>query len=163
MTISAYFQLAQKAQTSDKVKEYTGKQELLIQKINYSLNFAKNYQEMNKPRWQNINETFIYAVSHLDSLTISQKIVLNGLEIFADPLLDKEFFHLMENVIKHGVPATEVDIRYQGNPRRDHPYPAGQWHWHSLEREGEDLRKRIRERYRSRPVPSSARYYPSPG
>ena len=42
---------------------------------------------------------------------------LNGLEIYADPLVAKIFPYLVENVIRHGVRATEIAI--WANPRRD--------------------------------------------
>jgi PAS domain S-box-containing protein len=114
-TLTAYFELSHKARTSEKVEEYAEKQGQMIQKINNSLDFAKNYQDMgvNKPRWQNVNEIFIYAVSHLDSSKISRKVMLDGLEIFADPLLEKAFFHLMDDVVKHSINATEVNLCYQ--------------------------------------------------
>ena len=43
---------------------------VLIQKITSSLNFAKNYQEMgiHPPRWQNVGQTVLFAISHLDFL-----------------------------------------------------------------------------------------------
>jgi PAS domain S-box-containing protein len=114
-TLTAYFELSQKARTPEKVEEYAEKQGELIQKINNSLDFAKNYQDMgvNKPRWQNVNEIFIYAVSHLDFSKISRKVTLDGLEIYADPLLEKAFFHLMDDVVKHSINATEVSLCYQ--------------------------------------------------
>jgi signal transduction histidine kinase len=35
------------------------------------------------------------------------------LEIYADPLLEKVLFNLMDNVIQHGETVTEVTLRYQ--------------------------------------------------
>ncbi len=36
--------------------------------------------------------------------------------MYADPLLEKVFFHMMQNVLKYGQHATEVTIRYQEQP-----------------------------------------------
>ena len=83
-----------------------------------TLAFAKNYQEMgmHPPLWQNVHQVFLYAISHLDFLHVKQKMQLDNLEIFADPLFEKALFNFMENVLSHGVRATEVTLRYEEKP-----------------------------------------------
>ncbi len=86
----------------------------LIHKIVNSLNFAKNYQEMgiHPPRWQDVNQVFLFAISHLDSLKVSRDIRVRGLDVYADPLLEKVFFNLIENIFLHGQRATEISLAY---------------------------------------------------
>jgi signal transduction histidine kinase len=64
------------------------------------------------PQWQNVNHIFLLAISHLDFLRIRHPIQLDGLEIFADPLLEQVFQILVDNILKHGMTATEVMLRY---------------------------------------------------
>lgn len=102
--LSAYLQLAGTNRDEAKVKSYAAKQAVLIQRIVSSLQFAKNYQDMgiHPPRWQSVNQVFLYALSHLDSLKISRTIRVGSLEVFADPLLEKAMYNLIENALTHG-------------------------------------------------------------
>ncbi|MDD4137157.1 MAG: PAS domain S-box protein, partial [Methanoregula sp.] len=112
--LSAYLQLANCNREEAKAASYAEKEAFLIHKIVSSLNFAKNYQDMgiNPPRWQNVNQVFLYAISHLDSLKVSRNVRVNGLECYADPLLEKVFFNLIENIFLHGQQATEILLEY---------------------------------------------------
>lgn len=114
-SLSAYLNLIKKENTDEKVRDYLEKETVLIQSIVKSLNFAKDYQDlgMQEPRWQNVEEIFIYAVSHLKFLDVTRTISLNSLEIYADSHLEKALFHIMQNTVKYGVRATEVRIYYQ--------------------------------------------------
>jgi signal transduction histidine kinase len=44
---------------------------------------------------------------------MKQHLQLDDLEIFADPLFEKALFNIMENVLSHGVSATEVTLRFE--------------------------------------------------
>ena len=116
-SLMAYHELLMTLVTDEKGKAFLAKEGALNQKIINSLDFAKNYQDMgvNPPRWQNIGQVFLFAISHLDFLHISHTIQVKGLEIYADPLLEKVFFNLMQNVLLHGEHATEVTIRSREN------------------------------------------------
>ncbi|MHB8163233.1 MAG: PAS domain-containing protein [Methanoregula sp.] len=119
-TLSAYHELMKTVVMEEKGKEYLEKQLSAHQKILDSLNFAKNYQDMGikPPQWQNVGQTFLLAISHLDFQRISRNLPVEGLEIYADPLLEMVFFHLMQNVIRHGVGATAITLRYNEKPDR---------------------------------------------
>jgi PAS domain S-box-containing protein len=114
-TLSAYLELTKNALTDEKAISYLEKEVSLIQVIASSIKFGRDYQDMGMkpPRWQRVNHVFLYAISHLDFLQISRHVDLEGLEIYADPLLEKVLFNLMDNVIQHGETVTEVTLRYQ--------------------------------------------------
>lgn len=114
-SLSGFHELIRKSLTDEAPKLYLEKELPLIRKIIDSLNFAKNYQDMgiNPPKWQNVHQTFLFAISHLDFLSLSRNICLEDLEIYADPLLEKIFFNLMENVLVHGERATAISLYYQ--------------------------------------------------
>ena len=102
--LSAYLQPANSNREEAKARSYAEKEAFLIQKIFSLLNFAKDYQEMgiHPPRWQDVNQVFLFAFSHLDTLKVSRDIRVSGLEVYADPLLEKAFFNLIENAFLHG-------------------------------------------------------------
>jgi len=114
-SLSAYLNLAKKENVIEPVRDYLEKGSSLVQDIVQSLNFARDYQDlaMKPPRWQNFEEAFIYAISHLKFLGISHEVSLDGLEIFADAQLEKALYHLMQNTVLHGERVTEVRIGYE--------------------------------------------------
>jgi len=54
--------------------------------------------------------TILLAASHTDTTGLSRHLDVAGLEIYADPLLEKVFFFLIENVIRYGGGATEISL-----------------------------------------------------
>jgi PAS domain S-box-containing protein len=111
-SLSAYLSLAKKEFNDKKVHEYLDKETDLVQNIIQCLNVTKEFQELGTkpPIWQNVELVFCLAISHLDFGTISQHISLDGLEVYADPLLEKAFLHMMQNTLAQGVRVTEVSI-----------------------------------------------------
>jgi PAS domain S-box-containing protein len=114
-SLTAYLTLMKTFVTDEKGKTFLDKQLSAHQKILDSLIFAKNYQDMGikPPRWQNVDQVFLMAISHLDLLQLTRNHRIEGLEIYADPLLETVFFHMVQNVLRHGLHATEITTRYQ--------------------------------------------------
>jgi PAS domain S-box-containing protein len=117
-SLTAYFDLIKNASDDETVQSYLEKEELISHNITESLQFAKNYQDMglHPPIWQNVAQTFLYAQSHLDFSTISRKVKLDKLEIYADPLLETVFFHLLKNITRRRIRATELILHYEEAP-----------------------------------------------
>ncbi|OPX61883.1 MAG: sensory histidine kinase DcuS [Methanoregula sp. PtaB.Bin085] len=65
---------------------------------------------MKPPRWSEVNQIFLLAISHLDFSRIKHIVKLDGLEIFADPLLERAFQILAGNTITHGGNAKQVSL-----------------------------------------------------
>ncbi|OPX66854.1 MAG: aerobic respiration control sensor protein ArcB [Methanoregulaceae archaeon PtaB.Bin056] len=117
-SLVAYHELLINLIKDEKAHAFLEKMVGLNQKILDSLNFAKNYQDMGArpPRWQSIEQVFLFAISHLDFLHITHALHVKDLEVYADPLLENVFFHMMQNVLLYGEHASEVTIRYQEKP-----------------------------------------------
>jgi len=117
-SLAAYQELVKAAPIDQKARSYIEKQEVFLKKMVDTLDFAKNYQEMgiHPPRWQNVRQVFLFAISHLDFLHMKQNINLANLEIFADPLFEKALFNIMQNVLEHGSRATEVTLFFVEHP-----------------------------------------------
>ncbi|PWR71099.1 ABC transporter substrate binding protein [Methanospirillum stamsii] len=84
-----------------------------VRSIDRLVLFMKNYQDLGmKPAiWQNVEEAFIYAISHISMSGITREIMVDNLSIYADPFLEKVFQHLVENSQVHGGNVTTVRIR----------------------------------------------------
>jgi K+-sensing histidine kinase KdpD len=67
---------------------------------------------MNPPRWQNVHEVILFAVSHLDLGSLAREFSLEGIEIYADSLLERVFVTLVENTVVHAKEATVIRASY---------------------------------------------------
>ena len=114
-SLAGYFELEKTGEPGERLQQYLDKEIEIIRTITESLKFAKNYQNLGlkPPAWQNVGEAFLFGISHLDISDISRKLSVEGLEIYADPLLENVFFTLAENILLHGKTATEISFRYQ--------------------------------------------------
>jgi PAS domain S-box-containing protein len=114
-SLSGFLTLEKNSMGDGSAKKYLDKEEESVRKILNSLNFAKSYQDLgiNPPQWQNVNHSFILGISHLDFSSLRRTINLDDLEIYADSLLERVFFTLANNVIRHAKTATEVTLGYQ--------------------------------------------------
>jgi K+-sensing histidine kinase KdpD len=90
----------------------------IVLTISDSLIFAGQYQSMGQspPRWQNVHHAFLYGISHLDLGRYTRTISIEGLEIYADPMLENVFFTLAENVVLNATTATDISLTYRDSP-----------------------------------------------
>jgi PAS domain S-box-containing protein len=90
----------------------------IIQTITKSLDSAKNYQSigLRPPVWQDVHQSFLFGISHLDMSQLARKVEISDLEVFADPLLETVFQTLADNIIRHAKGATGLIFSY----REDH-------------------------------------------
>ena len=116
--IAGYLGLEKKRVNDEILKKYQEKEEDALRRITSALAFARQYQDLGvkPPKWQNVQYVFLLAISHLDLSRITREVKLDGLEIFADPLLESVFFHLAENVLVHGGTASKITIGYYETP-----------------------------------------------
>ncbi|MFA4849577.1 MAG: PAS domain S-box protein [Methanoregula sp.] len=117
-SLSAYVQIIKDEVTDTRINGFIDKQDEILQKITHSLTFSQSYQDLGikPPKWQNANHVFLLAISHLDFLKINHTVQLEGLEIFADPLLEKVFQILADNTLTHGKTATKAVFRFTQGP-----------------------------------------------
>lgn len=113
-SLSGYLDLEQSMAQDEELQKYLDKEIQIVKTILESLKFAKYYQNLGlqPPTWQNVNQTFIFGISHLDISKLSRNLNIEGLEIYADPLLENVFFTFAKNVIQHGKNATGITLSY---------------------------------------------------
>ena len=112
--LSGYLALQRTPGVNETEINYLDYEDDLVRKITKTLNFAKNYQDLGvyPPRWQNVEQSFLMGISHLDFTSIHRTVLLNGLEIYADSLLERVFFTMADNILHHANNATEITIGY---------------------------------------------------
>jgi signal transduction histidine kinase len=114
--LSGYVELVRANSQDPKILGYLGKQQLLLTSIREQINFTRDYQNLGsqKPRWQDLGETIRQAAAMLPpDVTSPSCTVREDIEIFADPLLVKVFYNLMDNSLRHGRHVTSMRFSSQ--------------------------------------------------
>lgn len=80
--------------------------------IQSQIGFTRDYQDLGvrAPQWHPVEPLVAGAVKALRPIGIRVSTDLNGLSIYADPLLSSVFFNLLENAIRHGRTVTEIRV-----------------------------------------------------
>jgi signal transduction histidine kinase len=80
--------------------------------IREQIQFTKFYQDIgvNNAVWQDVRETIQTAIKSLNPGGTRIEIDLPAVEIFADPLLQKVFYNLIENSLRHGETLTRIAV-----------------------------------------------------
>lgn len=114
-TLSGYNELARGNTSDEKMQQILNRQNEVILTISRLLLFAKEYEGLGvrPPDWQNVKNSYLLGISHVGLITLARNIDVEGLEIYADPLLENVFTTLAENVAIHSRTATSISLYYQ--------------------------------------------------
>lgn len=77
--------------------------------------FTRDYQEMGvkAPQWQRVETLAEKAASSVPLDGIRLEVETGPLEVFADPLIEKVFFNLVENSVRHGEKTAGIRISFR--------------------------------------------------
>jgi PAS domain S-box-containing protein len=109
-----YLELARQSPTGEKVAEFLDKASHAAETIRGQIIFTKEYQEIgsNAAQWQSMDALVKKALSGLDLSGIHIGYPPSNLGIFADPLVEKVFYNLVENSLRHGKTVSEIHISW---------------------------------------------------
>jgi len=103
--LSGYLELARlNSEKPESSTEFLKKADTVVETINRQLEFTKDYEEMgvNAPTWQNVDVIISQAVALLPLRGTRVEIERPDLEVYADPLLGKVFYNLIDNALQYG-------------------------------------------------------------
>jgi PAS domain S-box-containing protein len=103
--MKGYLTLLEKKQPDNSSTEYFKKINTSAQRILSMIRFTKEYEVVggNAPLWQNCRTLIdTEAKQHSPGTITVKNEVPAGLEVFADPLMTRVYYHLMDNAIRHG-------------------------------------------------------------
>jgi PAS domain S-box-containing protein len=97
------------------VREYLARMQHAADKIQSQLSFAHEYQSLGKapPDWHRLDECLGDLVSRFDSKYIQLDMDGGAWEVYSDAMLNRVFYNLVDNTIRHGQKATKVWISAQ--------------------------------------------------
>ncbi len=111
LTLNAYSSLLKDQLPDPSSYEYFKKVTLAAQRINTMIQFSKEYEKIGitEPAWQNCHILVDSAKKHI---LLGDTLVKNDLpaaeEVFADPLIYKVFYNLIDNAVRHGGRVTTI-------------------------------------------------------
>ncbi|KLK87486.1 histidine kinase [Methanoculleus sediminis] len=88
------------------------KQQAAVEIIQSQIGFTRDYQDLGvrAPRWFPVEPLVTGASKALRPIGITISTDLDGMTVYADPLLSSVFFNLLENAVRHGRTVTEIRV-----------------------------------------------------
>jgi signal transduction histidine kinase len=110
--LQGYLELMKQEYPDPRLQNYLTVQESIIQTITLQIRFTKDYQDVgiNTPQWFHVKKTIERATAVLTLNAITLAVETGDLWIFADPLLEKVFYNLVENALRHGGKLTRISF-----------------------------------------------------
>jgi PAS domain S-box-containing protein len=108
-----YIELSRQDVKNPQMLAYLAKERQAADTIRSQILFTRDYQNIGvySPQWHDIAETLSLATASIDPSQILIRADLPPIEVYADPLLEKVFFNLIDNSIRHGEHVTEFVVR----------------------------------------------------
>ena len=106
----AYLELSQELTKDSTLLNYIHKEIDTIQSIERQIDFTRYYQDIGvrSPEWQDVPSIIRSVAAQLPLEAVSFQVHLDGISVFSDPLIEKVFYNLMENSVRHGEHVTSI-------------------------------------------------------
>lgn len=104
--LSGFIELARAEKDPDVMQRYLSHMERITRVFQEELEFTRDYQDLGvqAPAWQGVASLIREEESHLPTQNFGVEIAIlpETLEIYADPLLGKVFYNLIDNALRYG-------------------------------------------------------------
>jgi signal transduction histidine kinase len=113
--VLGYLELSKMVRDQEKLEDFIRKIDETIQVIQVQIQFTKDYQDMGvkAPEWQDVAALFDKAIAQLDLGTVRARNELVGLSVFADPLLERVIYNIVENALRYGEKVTTISTFFR--------------------------------------------------
>ncbi|OPY37172.1 MAG: sensory histidine kinase AtoS [Methanoregula sp. PtaU1.Bin051] len=111
----AYLDLTRDMCTNPAQRKHIDKQIGTVEALQRQIEFTRYYQDIGvkAPEWQDIATVFSKAVSQIPLEGVTVRVDGGGYQIYADPLIEKVFYNLVENSLRHGGRVTSIQLATQ--------------------------------------------------
>ena len=112
LALMGFIELAKAKTTDSDTVHFIEREETAALTIQQQIEFTKNYEDIGvrAPQWQDIGMHINALRSLIPPGRITISVDVQGLEIFADPLLEKVFENLLDNSRRHGERVRHISI-----------------------------------------------------
>ncbi len=118
--LQGYLALQEDSKPAPSQEEYCQKASAAAERIAAMIHFTKEYEQIgvNSPVWQDLRKLVETAATQtqLGKITVKNELPA-GAEVFADPLIIKVFYNLMDNAVRYG--GTITTLRFSAEEPGD--------------------------------------------
>jgi len=111
-TLRLLLDLAREQSDHPMMMDFIQKLERVTQNIESQIAFTKEYEDIGvqAPVWQKVEDVISRVLESFDLSKISVQCQVGDIEVYTDPLLERVFFNLIENALRHGQKVTSLSI-----------------------------------------------------
>jgi PAS domain S-box-containing protein len=112
MVLRAFLDLSQIKTKDAGAGTYIRKAQNAAAIIERHISFTKMYQDIGvkSPVWQNVRECLEKPVTDLLPASVTWRVDLDTIEVYADPLFEKVLYTLIDNSLQYGEKVTEIRL-----------------------------------------------------
>jgi PAS domain S-box-containing protein len=113
--LGMYLSLAKEIVFDPAARDYLDKIEQILLLIQKQIRFTRDYQDIGtmSPHWQKLQRIIDNTIADMQFGKVALEVDLGDLEVYADMLLEKVFYNLMENSLRHGETVTKIRFSYR--------------------------------------------------
>jgi len=102
--LSGYLELMGEGPLTPQTRKYIETGKRIAETIKKQIQFTRDYHDIgvHSPQWYNVKKTIETAVAPLLLPKGTLSIGIDTISVYADPLLEKVFFNLVENALRYG-------------------------------------------------------------
>jgi PAS domain S-box-containing protein len=102
--LSGYLELMSEGPKNPQIQKYIDIEKRIAETIKKQIQFTKDYHEIGvqSPQWYNVKKAIETATAPLPLPQGTLVISIENISIYADPLLEKVFYNLVENALRYG-------------------------------------------------------------
>jgi len=107
----AYLEILESKKTDPDTSTLLAKLNYATKMIQTQIEFTRIYQNLgaHEPQWQKLDR--VIPLSQVSShITLTTEV--NGVEVYADPMLEKVFYNLLDNTVRYGLTVTVIRVFY---------------------------------------------------
>ena len=110
--LAAYLELLREKERDPAVSSHLDTMGKILEVVRLQLEFTRDYQDLGikEPVWQNVCTVFTRASESFAGRNLSFSCGTGAAEIYADPLIARAFYNLIDNSIRHGGPVSEIQL-----------------------------------------------------
>ncbi len=113
--LAGYISLLKEQSGDENIAGQIQKMETIADTIHRQIVFTRIYEYvgLRPPQWKNIKITISSVLKTMEIGDVSFVIDTDNLEIYVNYLIEKVFFNLIENALRHGKHVTRIHVSYQ--------------------------------------------------
>ena len=113
--ILGYLEMMRVKFSDPSLQDYIDKEIHAAQNIQTQILFTKEYQDIGvqSPQWFDLRKVILANAASLPLSNVEVVVDVDNLELYADPLLSKVFYTLLENALRHGKTVTRIEFSYR--------------------------------------------------